>query len=94
MRLVLVNRLLNNKSLFFLVVLLGVFSFSVCHASVMAHDMDAMGCHAQKLCGACPAPLISTPPAPDNPSILFDGFSEKPSYLPDPMLDPFYHPPR
>ncbi len=77
-----------------LAILVGMFSFSVCHASVMAHNMDTMSCHAQKFCGACPVPLISEPPVLNNSLILFDGFLEKPSLPPDPILDPLYHPPR
>jgi hypothetical protein len=88
------SRLLKKNSFLLLVILVGIFSFSVCHASVMAHNMDTMSCHAQKFCGACPAPLISEHPALDNPLISIESFSEKPSRLPDPILDPFYHPPR
>lgn len=88
------SRLLKKNSFILLVMLVGIFAFSVCHASVMAHNMDTMSCHAQKFCGACPAPLTSEPPALDNSLNPVEGFSENPSRLPDPILDPFYHPPR
>ncbi len=87
------DRLLKKNYFLLLVILVGIFSFSVCHASVVPHNMDTMSCHAQKFCGACPAPLISEFPVLENPLILLNVFSDPSPCLPDPILDPFYHPP-
>lgn len=86
--------LLKHKSLVALFILIGVFSFSVCHASVMPQSMDGMDCHAQSFCGACPIPVTSDSSDLRNFLIESSEFPEIPSNIPDPLRDSFYHPPR
>lgn len=88
------KRLLKHKSLIALIIFMGVLSFSVCHASVMPQNMDKMDCQAQAFCVACPIPV--TPGSPDLSHFFtqFEIFQEKSPFLPDPVRDSFYHPPR
>ncbi len=88
------NNLLKFKRLIILCVFVGIASFSVCHASVMPQGMDGMDCHAQTFCVACPVRVTSDSPELSNFLIQFEILSEKPSCLPDPLKDSFYHPPR
>jgi len=90
-----VQRLLSkHKSFVALFILIGVFSFSVCHASVMHQSMDGMDCKAQTFCVACPVPVVSDSPDLGNFLTQFEMLSEKSPCLPDPSVDSFYHPPR
>ncbi len=75
-------------------IVVGIVSFSVCHAFAMPQGMDGMDCHAQTICVACPVPVTSNSPVLSNFLTQFENFSEKPSFLPDPLKDTFYHPPR
>ena len=86
--------LLKHKSFISLFIFIGVLSFSVCHASVMPQSMDGMDCQAQTFCVACPVPVTSDSPDLSNFLIQFENFSETPSFLPDPLRNSFYHPPR
>jgi hypothetical protein len=90
------NKLLKYKRLVLLGIFMGILSFSVCHASVMPQSMDGMDCQAQTFCVACPVPVPVTSESPDLSNFLmkFDNLSETPSFLPDPIRDSFYHPPR
>ena len=89
-----INRLLKFKCLVLLGIFMGIISFSICHASVMPQGMEGMDCHAQNFCVACPVPVTSDSPDLSNFLTQFDTLSEKPSRLPDPLRDSFYHPPR
>jgi len=89
-----INRLLKFKRLVILGVFMGIVSFSVCHASVMPQSMDGMDCQAQTFCIACPVPVTPDSPVLSNLLTQFEMLSEKPSRLPDPLTDSFYHPPR
>jgi hypothetical protein len=86
--------LLKHKSFIALFIFMGILSFSVCHASVMPQSMDGMDCQAQTFCVACPVPVTSESPNLSNFLIKFNNLSETPSFLPDPIRDSFYHPPR
>ena len=86
--------LLKYKHLVLQGILVGVLSFSVCHASVMPLDMDGMDCKAQTFCIACPVPVNSDSSALINVLTQTEFFSENPAFIPDPHNDPFYHPPR
>ncbi len=88
------SKVLKFKRLVILGVFMGIVSFSVCHASVMPQSMDGMDCQAQTFCIACPVSVISESPDLSNILIKFDNLSETPSFLPDPIRDSFYHPPR
>lgn len=86
--------LLKHKSFIALFIFIGVFSFSVCHASVMHQSMDGMDCYAQRDCVACPVPVVSDSPVLGNFLSQFEILSEKIPSLPDPLRVSFYHPPR
>jgi len=88
------TQLLKFKHLVLMGIVVGMVSFSVCHASVMPQSMDGMDCHAQTICVACPVPVTSQSPDLSNFLTQVDTFLEKPSCLPDPLRDSFYHPPR
>lgn len=88
------NRILKHKSLIALIIFLGILSFSVCHASSMAQNMDKMDCYAQNFCGACPVPVTSDSPDLSNFLTQFEMLQENPPCLFDPLKDSFYHPPR
>ncbi len=87
-------KVLKFKRLVLLGIFVGIVSFSVCHASVMPQGMDGMDCHAQTFCVACPVPVTSDSPDLSNFLTQFETLSEKPSSLPDPLRDSFFHPPR
>jgi hypothetical protein len=88
------DRLLKFKRLVLVGIFMGILSFSVCHASVMPQSMDGMDCQAQTFCVACPVPITSDSPDLSHFLTQFEVFSEKPSCLPDPLRDSFYHPPK
>jgi hypothetical protein len=87
-------KVLKFKRLVLLGIFMGIVSFSVCHASVMPQNMDGMDCQAQTFCLACPVPVTSGSPDLSNFLIQFDNLPETPSFLPDPLRDSFYHPPK
>ena len=86
--------LLKHRSLIALLIFIGVLSVSVCHASIMPQSMDGMDCQAQTFCLACPVPVSSNSPDLSNFLIQFEILQEKSPFLPDPLSDSFYHPPR
>jgi len=85
---------LKHKSFVALFIFIGIFAFSVCHASVMHQSMDGMDCHAQRYCVACPVPVVSDSSDLTHVLSRFEILSEKIPPLPDPLRVSFYHPPR
>jgi hypothetical protein len=87
-------KLLKYKHLVLVGILVGIFSFSMCHASAMPQNMDGMDCQAQTFCAACPVPVVSDSPDLSKFLAQFEILPERSPSFPDPFRESFYHPPR